>query len=152
MFKQSINQFWVFSDCLGHLILGGRDLNSRPSRLNKVPNTLSNICLLQKSYRSYKSSSFHCFGNFHSCFEQFLFIFNKPIQVHLIDELQQYKEPFLNGNAGEQDKIKTEIQKNFLMAQVYFQTLNVVSIEQIPQLDVRLFLRNINLEFLLEID
>jgi hypothetical protein len=33
-------------------------------------------------------------------------------------------------------QLKKEIQKNFAMAQVFFQTLNVVNINQIPQLDV----------------
>ena len=57
-------------------------------------------------------------------------------QVFLAAEMVVYAAEITDPDPLVQTKIKSAIQKNYAKADVFFQTLNVVNIEQSPLLDV----------------
>jgi len=55
----------------------------------------------------------------------------------LADDMPGYRDRLSTAMAGDMDKFRATIQKNYAMAEVFFQTLNVISIKEMPLLDVR---------------
>jgi hypothetical protein len=50
--------------------------------------------------------------------------------------MDKYKGVLVNLNPDVMATVKSEIQKNYAKAEIFFQTLNVVNISQSPMLDV----------------
>lgn len=56
--------------------------------------------------------------------------------MYLADDTSKFGDSLSQQDATDQAKVKAEIQRNYAKANVYFQTLNVVYIEQSPYMDV----------------
>ena len=57
-------------------------------------------------------------------------------QEYLANEMDKYQAQLADADIIKQQEIKSEIQKNYAKAEVFFQTLNVVNIAQNPQMQV----------------
>jgi len=60
------------------------------------------------------------------------------MQITLAIGIPKYFKALSTGNPSSFSAVKSEIQRNYAKADVYFQTLNVVNIKQSPLLDVSL--------------
>ena len=73
--------------------------------------------------------------------------FVKKLQKLLALDIPKYKDIFSTIPPQFENELKARIQTDYAMAEVYFQTLNVININQSPALDVSIFILSTDSKF-----